>query len=61
MSNVYISSGQKFIKNAKNGPILASFWKPEAFGQTELPDRSLLIGQKLMEIDKIQNFKWHFE
>ena len=31
-SYVYILSGQKLIKNAKNGPILASFWKPEACG-----------------------------
>ena len=29
--------------------ILASFWKPEACGQTMLPDRSVLIGQKLVE------------
>ena len=37
--------------------ILASFWKPEACGQTELPDRSALIGQKLAENAKIQKFK----
>ena len=29
--------------------ILTSFWKPEACGQTVLPDRSILIGQKLIE------------
>ena len=40
-SYVYILSGQKLIKNAKNGPILASFSKPEACGQTMLPDRSV--------------------
>ena len=28
---------------------LSSFRKPEAFGQTVLPDLSILIGQKLME------------
>ena len=28
------------------------------FGQTVLPDRSLLIEQKLMENTKIENFKW---
>ena len=39
----------------KNGPILASFWKPEACGQTVLPDRSVLIGQKLVENAKINN------
>ena len=37
---------------------LASFWNPEACGQTVLPDRSILIGQKLVENAKIQNFKW---
>ena len=37
--------------------ILASFLKPEACGQTVLPDRSILIGQKLAENAKIQNFK----
>ena len=34
--------------------ILASFWKPEACGQT---DRSVLIGQKLVENAKIRKFK----
>ena len=53
----YILSGQKFIKNAKKCSILASFWKPEACGQTVLPDRSVLIGQKLVENGKIQKFK----
>ena len=52
-SYVYILSEQKLIKNAKNGPFLARFWKPEACGQTVLPDRSLLIGQKLVENAKI--------
>ena len=33
-SYVYILSGQKLIKNAKNG----QFWKPEACSQTVLPD-----------------------
>ena len=36
---------------------LASFWKPEACGQTVLPDRSILIGHKLMENAKVQKFK----
>ena len=48
-SYVYILSGQKLIKSAKKWSILASFWKPEACGQTVLPDRSFLIGQKLAE------------
>ena len=29
--------------------IFAIFSKPESYGQTVLPDRSLLIGQKLVE------------
>ena len=37
--------------------ILASFWKSEACGQTVLPDRSALIGQKLAENAKIKKFK----
>ena len=53
-SYVYILSVQKFIKNAKN----ASFWKPEADGQTVLPDRLISIGQKLVDNAKIENFKW---
>ena len=36
---------------------MASFWKPKACGQTVLPDRSFLIGQKLVENGKIQKFK----
>ena len=62
-SYVYILSGQKLIKNAKNGPFWRVFWKPEACGQTVLPDRSVLIGQKLVvnaKIAKIQmrHFGW---
>ena len=34
---------------------LDSVWKPEACGQTVLPDRSVLIGQKLVENAKIKN------
>ena len=37
--------------------ILASFWKPEICGQTVLPDRSVLKGQKLVENAKIKKFK----
>ena len=40
---------------AKNGPFWRVFWKPEACGQTVLPDRSDLIGQKLVENTKIKN------
>ena len=35
------------IKNCQKWSILASFWKPEACGQIVLPDRSVLIGQKI--------------
>ena len=38
----------------KNGPIWASFLQAETCGQTELPDRSILIGQKLAENANIQ-------
>ena len=41
----------------KNGQFWASFWKPEACGQTVLPDRSILIGQKLVENAKIKKIK----
>ena len=36
---------------------LAIFLKNEACGQTELPDRSVLIGQKLVENAKIPKLK----
>ena len=36
---------------------LASFLKSEACGQTVLPDRSILIGQKLVENAKIEKLK----
>ena len=53
-SYVCILSGQKLIKKGQKWSILARFWKPEACGETVLPDRSVLIGQKLMENAKIQ-------
>ena len=37
--------------------ILASFSKPEACGKTVLPDRSVFIGQKLVENAKIRKLK----
>ena len=40
---------------------LETFWKPEACGQTVVPDRSLLLGQKLVEnakILKMRHFGW---
>ena len=42
----------KSLENAKN----SHFWT-EACGQTELPDRSVLIGQKLVKNAKIRKFK----
>ena len=36
---------------------LASFWKTVACGQTVLPDRSILIRQKLVEKAKIEKLK----
>ena len=42
-SYIYTLSGQKLIRNAKNG-----HRKLEACGSTVLPDRSILIRQKLM-------------
>ena len=50
-------SGQKFTENAKHGQFWRVFEKPRACGQTVLPDRSVIIGQKLAENTKIQKFK----
>ena len=33
---------------------LTSYWKPQACGQTALPDKSIVIGQKLVENAKIE-------
>ena len=33
---------------------LATFWKPDFFGRTVLPERSLLIGQKMVKISKFK-------
>ena len=38
-SYVYILSGQKFIKNAKDSEFLRVFWKLESCRQSVLPDR----------------------
>ena len=54
-SYVYNLRGQKFIKN---GQFLASFWKPEACGQTVLPERPISMGQKLVKNAKSEKFKW---
>ena len=40
---------------------LASFWKPEVYSQTLLPNRSILIGQKMAENAKNWNIQMrHF-
>ena len=36
----------------------ASFWKGHTCGQTVLPDRSIQIGQKLVENGRIEKLKW---
>ena len=57
-SYVYILSGQnsKVVKNSKNSQF-EDFSKPEAGGQTVLPDRSISKGQKLVKNAKILKFK----
>ena len=52
-SYVYILSGQKLIKNAKK-VYFGEFLKTWSYGQPLLPDRSVLVGQKLVENAKIQ-------
>ena len=56
-SYVYTLNGQKFIKKAKNGQFWRVFENPEACGQTVLPDKSLLIGQKSVKNAKIEKVK----
>ena len=41
----------------KKWSILESFWKPEACGQTVLPDKSVLIWRKMVENAEIENLK----
>ena len=41
----------------KNGPFWRVLEKPEACGQTVLPDRSVLLGQKLVVNARNQKFK----
>ena len=45
----------KVQQKCQKWSILASFWKPEVRSHTVLPDRSVLIGQKLVENVKISN------
>ena len=48
---------QKFIENTQKGQFGEFLGKTEDCGQTVLPDKSVLIGQKLVENPKIQKFK----
>ena len=54
---IYFLSGQKLIKNAKNGPIWQVFWKSEACSQTVLPDRSISIFNRTKIGRKYQKVK----
>ena len=56
-ANIYIWSGQKLFKKCQKCPFWRVFEKPEACGQTVLPDKSILKGQKLVENAKIKEFK----
>ena len=57
VGNVYILSGQKFIENAKN----SQFCKTQAYSQTVLSDRSILIRRKnSVKNAKIGKFKCDF-
>ena len=49
----------KVHQKCQISPIFASFGKPEACGQTVLPDRSIFVGQKLEDNAKIE--LQHFE
>ena len=51
----HILSGQKLPKITKTMINLTSFWNTESCSQTVLPDRSILIGQKML---KVPIFKW---
>ena len=57
-SYVYILSRQKFIKNEKKMVHFGGYWKNEACSQTVLPDRPILIGQKMVENAKIRKIKY---
>ena len=56
-SYVYILSGQKFIKNAQNGPSWRLFVNLKLAVKQFYQTGKFLIGQKLVENAKIQKFK----
>ena len=57
VSYVYILSGQKFIKNAQNGPSWQLFVNLKLAVKQFYQTGKFLIGQKLVENAKIQKFK----
>ena len=54
---VFILSGQKFVKNGQNSQFLGVFGNLKLELKTVLPDRSLLISQKLVENAIIEKYK----
>ena len=52
----YILSGQKLLKMPKI--VNLTNQKPVTYDQTALPDRSILIEQKLAKSAKIEKCKW---
>ena len=54
---VYIFSGQKYIKNAKNGPFWRVFENLKLVVNQCYQTGQFVIGQKLVENAKIQKFK----
>ena len=59
-SYIYILSRLKLFKKPKKWSILARFWNPKACGQTVLPDRSVLLGQKLAKHAKIGKIQMQY-
>ena len=58
MEELFSSRCAQSFSTYKASGVLASFWKPEACGQTVLPDRSILKGQKWVENAKIEKLKY---
>ena len=58
VSYVYILSGQKFIKKAKNGPFWRVFEKPEVCGQNSVTRQVTFNWTKIGgKCQKFENFK----
>ena len=54
----WILQNDSFDFNPEFPDKLAIFLKAEACGQKVLPDRPIMIGQKLVENAKMEKFKW---